>query len=73
MGDKMDQNKNDEIMDKLTKVCICKGISRASIKKAISSGAKTVQEVQKLTGAGSGSCGGRRCTEKIIKLIEEHQ
>lgn len=69
----MDQNKNDEIMDKLTKVCICKGISRASIKKAISNGAKTVQEIQKLTGAGSGSCGGRRCTEKIIKLLAEQQ
>lgn len=69
----MEPNKNDEIMDKLTKICICKGISRASIKKAISNGAKTVQEVQKATGAGSGSCGGRRCTEKIQKLLEEQQ
>lgn len=69
----MEPNKNDEIMDKLTKICICKGISRASIKKAISNGAKTVQEVQKATGAGSGSCGGRRCTEKILKLLEEQQ
>lgn len=67
----MEQNKNSEIMDKLTKVCICKGISRASIKKVIVGGAKTVQEVQKITGAGSGSCGGRRCTEKIQQLLDE--
>ena len=67
----MEQNKNSEIMDKLTKVCICKGISRASIKKVIAGGAKTVQEVQKTTGAGSGSCGGRRCTEKIQQLLDE--
>lgn len=64
-------DKENEIMDKLTKVCICKGISRASIKKAISNGAKSVQEVQNATKAGNGSCGGKRCTEKILKLIEE--
>ena len=67
----MEQNKETEMMDKLTKVCICKGFSKASIKKAIASGANTVQEVQKATGAGSGSCGGRRCTEKIQQLLED--
>lgn len=69
----MEQNKEAEIMDKLTKICICKGISRATMKKAIAGGAKTVQEVQKATGAGSGSCGGRRCTEKIQKLLDEKE
>lgn len=69
----MEQNKNSEIMDKLTKVCICKGISRATIKKAIANGANTIQEVQKSTGAGSGPCGGRRCTEKIQQLIEDQK
>jgi NAD(P)H-nitrite reductase large subunit len=65
----MEQNINPEILDKITKVCICKGISRAAIKKAIINGAKTVEEVQKVTGAGSGSCGGRRCTPKIRELL----
>lgn len=59
-----------EILDKMTKVCICKAISRATIKKAISSGGLTVEEVNKATGAGSGSCGGRRCAPKIQELIE---
>ncbi len=67
----MEQNLNAEIMDKLTKTCICKGITRASIKKAIKNGAKTLEDVQKATGAGSGSCGGRRCTEKIVDLLKE--
>ncbi len=66
----MDQNINSEILDKLTKVCICKAIPRATIKKAIQNGAKTLEEVQKATGAGSGPCGGRRCTPKILELLE---
>jgi bacterioferritin-associated ferredoxin len=68
----MEQDLNSEILDKLTKVCICKGISRATIKKAIRDGAKTVAEVQKATGAGGGSCQGRRCTVKIQELLSEN-
>ncbi|MCX7923093.1 MAG: (2Fe-2S)-binding protein [Clostridia bacterium] len=67
----MEQNINSEIMDKLTKVCVCKGISRAEIKKAIVNGAKTFADVQKATGAGKGSCKGRKCTEKIEQIIKE--
>ncbi|MEA4961098.1 (2Fe-2S)-binding protein [Lutispora sp.] len=67
----MEQNLNSEILDKLTKVCICKGISRAAIKQAIKNGANTVADVQKITGAGEGSCGGRRCTEKIQQLLHD--
>lgn len=68
----MDQNINSEIMDKLTKVCLCKAIPRSRIKAAIKGGAHTLKEVQKATGAGSGGCGGRRCTPKIEELIEKH-
>lgn len=65
----MSGNLNEEILDKLTKVCICKAISRAKIKEAIRNGADTLEKVQKATGAGSGGCGGRRCTPKIIELL----
>lgn len=68
----MENNLNEEILDKLTKVCLCKGISRSSIKRVIKNGAHTIIEVQKATGAGSGGCGGRRCTPKILALLEEH-
>lgn len=65
-----EQELNQEIMDKMTKVCICKGIPRSTIKNAIRNGARTLAEVQKATGAGSGSCGGKRCTPKILELLE---
>lgn len=65
----LDEKLNAEILDKLTKVCLCKGISRATIKKAVTAGADTVEKVQKATGAGSGPCGGRRCTPKIQELL----
>ncbi|MGE5627525.1 MAG: (2Fe-2S)-binding protein [Solirubrobacterales bacterium] len=69
----MEQNINSEILDKITKVCICKGISRASIKKAITNGANSLEEVKKATGAGSGPCGGRRCIEKIQELLKQNR
>lgn len=69
----MSDNINEEIMDKLTKVCICKGIPRSTIKKVIREGASTVAQVQKATGAGSGPCGGRRCTPRIEQLLKEYR
>lgn len=69
----MEQNISSEIMDKLTKVCLCKAIPRSKIKAAIKGGAHSLKEVQKITGAGSGGCGGRRCSPKIEDLIEQHE
>lgn len=64
-------DENQEIIDKFTKVCICKAISKSTMKKTIKDGADTLEKVQKLTSAGSGSCKGRRCTPKILQLLEE--
>lgn len=69
MSDDLDQ----ALKDKLTKVCICKGISRKVIKEAIKDGAHTLEAVQKATGAGSGGCKGNRCTPKIEELLESMQ
>ncbi|WP_027626029.1 (2Fe-2S)-binding protein [Clostridium lundense] len=68
----MEQNLNKDVLDKLTKVCICKAISRAKIKDTIKAGAKTVEEINKITGSGSGGCGGKRCKCRIEKLLEEN-
>lgn len=67
----MSDDLNPELLDKLTKVCLCKAINKASIKKTIASGADTLEKVQKASGAGSGPCGGKRCTPKILSLLEE--
>lgn len=64
-------DENQDIIDKYTKVCICKAISKSTMKKTIKNGADTLEKVQKATTAGSGSCGGRRCTPKILQLLEE--
>ena len=69
----MDENLNQDILDKLTKVCICTGVPRSTMKRVIREGADTVEKVQKVTGAGSGGCDGNRCTPKILQLLEEYK
>lgn len=66
----MSDELRDSVLDKYTKVCTCRVISRATIKKAIADGANTVEEVIKVTGACKGSCKGSRCKFKIEELIE---
>ena len=68
----MENNLNEQILDKLTKVCLCKAIPRIKIKNAIRNGALTVDEIKKVTGAGSGGCSGKRCTPKIQDLINTY-
>jgi len=67
----MDNNLNEAILDKLTKTCTCKLITRAKIKEVIKNGASTLEEVQKATAAGSGPCKGRNCFPRINELIEQ--
>lgn len=69
----MDNGLNPEILDKLTKVCICKAIPRKKIKDAIRGGADTVLKVNAVTGSGSGGCGGKRCAPKIYELIKAYK
>ena len=63
---------NEQVLDKLTKVCLCKAISRAKIKDAIKEGAHTLDAVTKATGACTGGCNGFRCKDKIQGLINDH-
>ncbi|EKQ57433.1 MULTISPECIES: (2Fe-2S)-binding protein [unclassified Clostridium] len=69
----MDNNLNEDILDKLTKTCTCKLITRAKIKEAIKNGASTVKEVQEITGAGSGACRGRNCSPRIYELLKQYK
>lgn len=66
------ENKENIIMDKLTKVCTCKSITKHTIKKAIENGHDDLESVRKKTGAGSGYCKGKNCTEPIQILIDEY-
>ena len=71
-GSIIENNLNADILDKITKTCTCKSISRAKIKESIKNGAHTVDEVSKDTGACTGSCHGFRCKSKIEDLIRDY-
>ncbi len=49
--------------------CICKGIKLYKIIQAIEQGAKSYEEVAKMTGIGGGSCKSERCGEKVAELL----
>ena len=47
-------------------VCQCKQVSYGDIRKAMTGGARTLEEIQKITGAGTG-CG--NCVDDIKKIL----
>jgi len=58
-------------------VCYCGGVPRSRIVEAIRAGAKTLKDVQEITGAGVGSwCKelnpkGRCCHEDIVAILKQ--
>ena len=61
----------NEIIDGLKTVCICKAIKKKVFLQHIREGAATLEKLQELTGAGSGDCQGKRCTPKIRELLQQ--
>jgi bacterioferritin-associated ferredoxin len=60
------------LMEGMKVVCICKGIKKRVFWKALDDGAQTKDEINRLTGSGSGSCQGRRCGPRILDLLHHH-
>jgi bacterioferritin-associated ferredoxin len=63
--------KEQDIIEGLKPVCICKGIKKRTFLEKIKCGAATVDDLKKATGAGSGSCKGERCTPRICELLKK--
>ncbi|BAK81875.1 (2Fe-2S)-binding protein [Candidatus Arthromitus sp. SFB-rat-Yit] len=63
-------DKDNIIKDKMTKICLCKGIDKFTINECIKDGANTIDKIKEMTGATGGGCKGARCRSKIIELIE---
>lgn len=61
----------EEMVARLKPGCICKGIKLHAILRAIAGGAKSFDEVARITGIGGGSCNSRRCREKVVTLLEK--
>lgn len=55
-------------MDLNETVCFCNDVTKGRIKDAIDSGAKTLEKVQEITGAGT-VCGG--CLDDLQATIDE--
>ena len=64
--------KEQEIIEGLKPVCICKGIRARVFQDRIKAGLTTVEELKKATGAGSGPCKGKRCTPRIREILGKH-
>jgi bacterioferritin-associated ferredoxin len=62
--------KEQQIIDGLKPVCLCKGINKNIFRKHIKAGLTTIEALQKATGAGSGSCKGKRCKPRIIEMLK---
>lgn len=58
-----------QIIEGLKQICQCQGIAKKRFLEFISAGVHTVDELKQVTGAGSGSCGGKRCTPRIENLV----
>jgi NAD(P)H-nitrite reductase large subunit len=65
--------KNQDIIDGLKPICQCKGIRKSVFLKHIKAGVLTVEDLKRATGAGSGSCKGKRCTQHIIELLKANR
>src|SRR5215468_9660971 len=57
------------ILESMKVVCICKGIKKSVFWKVLDTGARTKEEVNRLTGSGSGGCQGRRCGPRILEML----
>jgi NAD(P)H-nitrite reductase large subunit len=62
--------KEQQIIDGLKPVCQCKGIRKSVFLKHLKAGLKTVDELKKATGAGTGSCKGKRCAPRIAEMLK---
>jgi bacterioferritin-associated ferredoxin len=60
------------LLDGMKVVCICKGIKKRIFWKALDDGAQTKDDINRITGSGSGGCQGRRCGPRILEMLRNH-
>lgn len=58
-----------DIVDNIKVVCQCNSIKKGTFKKLIGEGLDSLPGLQKATGAGSGECGGKRCTPRLSQML----
>lgn len=58
-----------EIIEGLKPICQCKGIKKKTLLQHIASGIQSIEALQRISGAGTGSCQGKQCTPRIEALL----
>jgi bacterioferritin-associated ferredoxin len=59
MEHRTSRDRDQEIIDGLKVTCKCR------------EGLTTIEELKRATGAGTGTCKGKECTQKIAELLKE--
>ncbi|MHA2334209.1 MAG: FAD-dependent oxidoreductase [Candidatus Hodarchaeales archaeon] len=52
-------------------VCRCERITAGEIRKWVRKGVKDVNEIKAITRAGMGACGGKTCTNLVLRIFRE--
>jgi NAD(P)H-nitrite reductase large subunit len=60
----------NSIIEGLKPICQCKAIKKKVFLQHIASGIYSVEKLQRITGAGTGSCQGKQCTPRIEALVQ---
>ena len=58
-------------LDKSTIICRCEEISYEEIEEVIGNGARTFDDIKRLTRCGMGPCQAKICTSLVAKVIHE--
>ncbi|BDG59542.1 FAD-dependent oxidoreductase [Caldinitratiruptor microaerophilus] len=56
-------------VDEFALVCRCEEIPRTEVEDAIRAGARTVDDVKRMTRCGMGFCQGKNCTRTVMNLL----
>jgi NAD(P)H-nitrite reductase large subunit len=59
------------IIDAYRPICLCNKIPKGTIVKAIEHGADSFAKIKRMTGAGTGPCGARRCGPMVRGMLGE--
>jgi thioredoxin reductase/Fe-S-cluster-containing hydrogenase component 2/bacterioferritin-associated ferredoxin len=54
-----------------TMVCRCERVSKAEIVTAIRAGVRDMNQLKAIVRSGMGGCGGKTCTEQILRIFRE--
>lgn len=66
-------DEDNQIIENLKVICLCKNIKKGTILKTIKNGASTLKEVNRALGSSSGDCKGERCQAKINEIVKEQR